>query len=237
MSVTPTAKDNAIAIYEIGIRDGDPHGAMARTGERYTQHSTGVPDGQRGFLAFFDEFLQRNPVRDIEIVRALQDGPLVFLQAYQSLNGGQARWVTADIFDSDAAGKIIEHWDVIEAYQASNPAGRSSVDGPTDVLDAASTEANRERVESLYARHLIPAQADGVDALIDADLAQHGSLLSDGRDAFVATWAGPGAAWTFDEAVRVVAEGNFVAVRESGRCATPRSSTCAWLPTSGSPQP
>ena len=109
-----TAKENAIALYMEGIRDGHPREAVAKyTGARYTQHSTGVADGAEGFVAFFEPFIARNPGRDIRVVRALQDGRYVFLQAYQNINDGEAEWITTDFFDSDENGKIVEHWDVI----------------------------------------------------------------------------------------------------------------------------
>lgn len=58
-----------------GIRDGDARRAVqAYTGARYIQHSTGVADGVEGFLSFFEPFMQRNPKREIEIVRAIEDG-------------------------------------------------------------------------------------------------------------------------------------------------------------------
>jgi predicted SnoaL-like aldol condensation-catalyzing enzyme len=33
---------------------------------------------------------------------------------YQSLNDGEAEWVTTDFFDTDENDKIIEHWDNAE---------------------------------------------------------------------------------------------------------------------------
>lgn len=46
---------NATGLYMEGIRDGNPRQAVEKyTGDRYRQHSTGVPDGKDGFLAFFD---------------------------------------------------------------------------------------------------------------------------------------------------------------------------------------
>ena len=83
-----TAKlDNAIALYMDGIRDGNAREAVTKyTGDRYTQHSTGVRDGVEGFVEFFEPFLERNPVRDIQIIRSFEDGQYVFLQAYQNLS-------------------------------------------------------------------------------------------------------------------------------------------------------
>ncbi|MGH9896232.1 MAG: nuclear transport factor 2 family protein, partial [bacterium] len=93
--------DNAVGLYLDGIRDGNVREAVRKyTGERSTQHSTGVRDGAEGFIEFFEPFLERNPDRDIRIVRAFEDGRHVFVQAYQSLNGGQSKWVTTDLFDT-----------------------------------------------------------------------------------------------------------------------------------------
>ena len=47
-------------------------------------------------------------------------GNFVFIHAYQSLNDGEAEWVTTDFFDTNAEGKIIEHWDVIAKYAPEN---------------------------------------------------------------------------------------------------------------------
>jgi len=138
-----TAIENAHALYMEGIRDGHPREALAKyVGARYTQHSTGVADGPEGFLEFFEPFLKRNPKREIRIVRSFQDGYYVFVQAYQSLNDGQARWVTMDIFDSDEHGRIVEHWDVIVPFI------EGAVDGETKIVDLDKTEANKETVRA-----------------------------------------------------------------------------------------
>jgi len=47
-------------------------------------------------------------------LRALEDGQYVFLHVFQSLNNGEAEWVTTDFFDTDEDGKIVEHWDNAE---------------------------------------------------------------------------------------------------------------------------
>ncbi len=49
-------------------------------------------------------------------MRAIEDANFVFVHAHQKLNDGVAEWVTADIFCSDENGRIVEHWDVIDAY-------------------------------------------------------------------------------------------------------------------------
>jgi len=111
-----------------GIRDGRVREAVeAYTGDRYTQHSTGVADGVGGFVAFFEPFVERTPLRDIRIVRSIVDGSFVFVQVYQDLNNGEARWLTTDMFDTDANGKIVEHWDNMEPLpEGPNPTRASS---------------------------------------------------------------------------------------------------------------
>jgi predicted SnoaL-like aldol condensation-catalyzing enzyme len=112
--------ENAQKLYLRGIRDGAVDEVLSDyMGATYTQHSTGVKDGKACFAEFFQDFFRRNPKREIEIVRAFEDGPFVFLRVYQNLNDGAAQWVTADIFRADEEGRIedgriAEHWDIAE---------------------------------------------------------------------------------------------------------------------------
>ncbi len=216
----PTAREHAIDLYMRGIRDGDARAALdLNTGERYTQHSTGVQDGKEGFIAFFEPFLERNPVRDMRIVRALQEGPLVFVHAYQNLNEGQAEWVTMDFFDSDDSGKIVEHWDCIEAFTASNPAGRSSVDGPTEITDLDKTASNKAHVQDFIQTCLVSGDAEKAAGFVNGYI-QHHAHLGDGIDGLAGLVNDPEIALKYLETPLMVAEGNFVAalsrVRFSG---------------------
>ena len=134
--MTTHGMENAKALYLEGIRDGNVHEALEKyTGHRYTQHSTGVADGQDGFAAFFEPFLKRNSIRDVQIIHAFDDGRYVFLHAHQSLNHGEHRWVTMDMFDTDADGRIIEHWDVIAAYSDETPSGYNMVGETSELID------------------------------------------------------------------------------------------------------
>ncbi|MEM9497899.1 MAG: nuclear transport factor 2 family protein [Pseudomonadota bacterium] len=207
-----TAKDNAIGLYLEGIRDGHPREAIAKyTGARYTQHSTGVADGPEGFVSFFEPFLARNPDRDIQVVRALQDGSNVFVHVHQVLNGGTARWVTTDFFESDAAGRIVEHWDVIEADQGLNPAGRSQVDGPAELTDFDQTDANKAVVQDFIDAVLIRRDLARAPEFLAADLMQHTPGQQDGRGAFDAFYGAGDCPLSYQECFMAVGEGNFVA--------------------------
>ncbi|MFW2390156.1 MAG: nuclear transport factor 2 family protein [Polyangiales bacterium] len=176
--------EHAKGIYLEGIRDGRVREAItAHTGARYTQHSAGVADGVEGFVEFFEPFIERNPKRDIQIVRVFEDGRYVFVHAYQSLNDGEAEWVTTDLFDTDEDGKIIEHWDVISAFEGPLPSGNSQVDGTTEIGDLELTEYNKARVRLFMTEVLQNQDLSYFDDYVAADLVQHGVGLENGRDA------------------------------------------------------
>ncbi len=214
-----TAKDNALGIYLTGIRDGRPHEAMQNyTGERYTQHSTGVGDGKEGFIAFFEPFLERNPKRDIQVLRALQDGRHVFVHVFQSLNDGEAQWVTTDFFDSDDEGKIIEHWDVIGEYNPSNLSGHSNIDGATEITDLDKTEANKALVREFMDVCLIGNDASKLGGYISAEsYIDHSPNAPDGLEHFKSLWAAPNYPLSYQECFLMVGEGNFVATLNRAR--------------------
>lgn len=108
---------NAQKLYLEGIGEGDYETAIDKySGKEYVQHSTGVKTGQDGFKQFFADFTTRNPKRKMKIVHSIEEGNLAFLFVVQALNGID-RWVTMDIFAGDENNKLVEHWDVIEAFE------------------------------------------------------------------------------------------------------------------------
>jgi len=204
---------NAVGLYMDGIRDGNPREAVERyTGDRYTQHSTGVADGRDGFVAFFEPFLGRNPVRDIRIVRSIVDGQHVFVHAFQELNHGEARWVTTDFFDTDENDRIVEHWDVIAPYVDEMPSGRTSIDGPTTITDEEKTKENKAIVRSMIEDLLMPdGDLSRVDQYIAVDYLQHNAEVPDGIEAFRSLLADPDRPLWYHDIVLLVGQGNFVA--------------------------
>ena len=205
--------DNAIALYLEGIRDGNAREAVTKyTGDRYTQHSTGVKDGIDGFVEFFTDFLARNPERDIQVVRGWEDGRYVFLHVLQSLNGGETRWVTTDFFDTDDNDRIIEHWDVISAFAPRTPAGHTSVDGATAITDVDMTDENKALVRAMIEDLLMPG-GDPANATryIAPDYIQHNAEVADGIDAFARHIGAPDRPLWYHDIVLLVGRGNFVA--------------------------
>ncbi|MQQ58896.1 polyketide cyclase, partial [Streptococcus mitis] len=134
---------NAHNLYIHAIQDGRVAEAQAQSvGDTYIQHSTGVPDGKEGFAAFFENFFERHPERQIKIVRTIEDGNLVFVHVHQYLNGGEAQWVTTDTFRADENGRIVEHWDVIDYYRAPENGQLAQIFGDFEITDLDKTVAN-----------------------------------------------------------------------------------------------
>ncbi len=205
---------NARNLYLEGIRDGKAREAVTKyTGERYTQHSTGVRDGIEGFVEFFEPFIKRNPHRDIQLVRGLVDGQHVFIHAYQNINKGEAQWVTTDFFDTDENDKIIEHWDVIAPYSKSNPSGHSSVDGPTEIIDLDKTEENKALARSLIEDGLMTGGDPSklADYISEDQYIQHNPEVADGLEHFQKLATMPNRPLNYEEIVLLVGQGNFVA--------------------------
>ncbi len=206
---------NALGLYIEGIRDGNMQQALDKyTGNRYTQHSTGVGDGKEGFIAFFTAFLERNPVRDIQVVRIIEDGRYVFCHVYQNLNNGGAQWVTADLFDTDDNDKLIEHWDVIQEYAQSTASGRTMVDGPTDVEELHKTDSNKAIVRNFVDNILVGGKVDTVTDYISTEhYHQHNPLIEDGLEGlgkFLSSLAESGTPLKYLKVHHLIGQGNFV---------------------------
>lgn len=211
-----SALEHAKALYLTGIRDGEPRRAVAEhTGERYTQHSTGVKDGPEGFVEFFEAFLERNPEREIDIVRAFADGDLVFMHAAQRLNGGQSRWITMDILQADADGRMIEHWDVIAEWVDESVSGHSQIDGATEPIDLHRTEQSKALVSDFIRDVLTDGKADRITDYISTEsYIQHNPLVGDGLDGlstFLSRLAADGGSLVYLETPLVVSNGDMVA--------------------------
>ncbi len=202
--------ENVRSIYMEGIAGGNARDAVTKyTGHRYTQHSTGVGDGTDGFLAFFEPFVERNPKREIEIVRIFEDGPWVFCSAYQSLNDGAAQWVTMDMFYTDENGLILEHWDTIAPFVESTTSGENMVGGASRVDTSADTEANKDTVLEYTKQVRQERKLDRIAYFVKADLTQHAAPISAGRSG-LQDWLSTEDAGTYDMLFHLMGQGDFV---------------------------
>lgn len=117
-------KKNAINFYRTAYL-GEPKKAVAQyVGAQYIQHNPLVGNGKQAFIDYFEEMARDYPQKSIEFVRCIAEGDLVSLHTHQTWPGN-AQYVTMDFFRFDSQGKIIEHWDAIQAVPEENKNGNT----------------------------------------------------------------------------------------------------------------
>ena len=203
--------ENAKNLYIEGIKEGNIDAVKMYSGERYTQHSTGVKDGADGFIEFFKGFLERTTDRDIRVIRAIEDGRFVFLHVYQDIDNGSAKWVTTDMFDTDENDKLIEHWDVISPYIAPEEtvSGNDMVLGDFEIKDLDKTEQNKSTVRSFIVDVFQNGNHGNVGNYISSETyINRNPHVPNGIEAvkqFLATQS-----FSYDFVFKVIGQGNYV---------------------------
>jgi len=114
MSDPEANKRNVVAFYEMMFNDCKPAQAIAQfAGDVYIQHNTHVADGKQAFINYFERMAAEYPGKRVDVKRAFADGDHVILHCHQIWPEG-LEYAGIDIFRLDHAGKIVEHWDVLQ---------------------------------------------------------------------------------------------------------------------------
>lgn len=101
--------------------------ATASLSEDYRQHNPMVANGRAAFIAAFTRVFADNPASRVEIVRSAADGDLVFLHVHSRSGPEDPGHAVVDIFRV-VEGRIVEHWDVIQAVPTISVSGNTMFD-------------------------------------------------------------------------------------------------------------
>lgn len=187
----------------------------------YIQHNPMVPSGTAPIKAFLEKAatIETPDLPPNETHRILAEGNLV--ATHSTLYGfGPEPLVAFDIFRIED-GKIAEHWDnLIPLRDTPNPAGRTQVDGATEITDLDKTEANKALVTDLLQRMFIDGEKLDVTQYISpVTYLQHNPDAGDGLQGLQALMqanAAKGMSMKYSALHIVVAEGNFVLTASEG---------------------
>jgi predicted SnoaL-like aldol condensation-catalyzing enzyme len=111
---TQENKQAAARLFE-GFRTGDLSVVDDLFVDDYVQHNPQAPDGRAATKALFAEF---GPL-DLTVYRIFGEGNWVFVHS------SNATWnmANADVFLFNEAGKIVEHWDVLQSLPGTTVSG------------------------------------------------------------------------------------------------------------------
>jgi predicted SnoaL-like aldol condensation-catalyzing enzyme len=107
-------KKIVVDFYEKALNQKDYEAAAQYFGPRYIQHNPNVPNGPDGLKVLVTLLKEKFPNARSEIKRVIAEGDLVVLHVHAVREPGQRGTAIVDIFRVEN-GKIVEHWDVIQA--------------------------------------------------------------------------------------------------------------------------
>jgi predicted SnoaL-like aldol condensation-catalyzing enzyme len=110
-----TNKQTVVAFYTLAFNDKRPEEAVQRyVGDRYTQHNPLAGDGSGPFVEFVKAYTGQFPELSVDIKRVIAEGDLVVTHGLIKASPEDRGTAAVDIFRLED-GKVVEHWDVLQA--------------------------------------------------------------------------------------------------------------------------
>jgi predicted SnoaL-like aldol condensation-catalyzing enzyme len=202
------AKQQVVALLK-SLETGAAEPVKVVNPNKYTQHNLAVGDGLAGLGAV----LQAAPKGSLKAntVRVFQDGDYVFAHTDYNFFGPK---IGFDIFRFEN-GQIVEHWDNLqEKAAAPNPAGRTMIDGATQVSDLDKTDANKALVRNFVQDVLAGGNFNKLtDYISTTTYLQHNPNIGDGLSGLgtaIEAMTKAGVTMKYTQLHKVLGEGNFV---------------------------
>ena len=107
-------KQIAIEFYNAALNEKNWEKTKSFIGNRYVQHNLGAIDGPEGLKAHIEYLKKEFPNNHGEIKHALADGDLVALHVHNQRSPELRGNAVVDLFRIEN-GKVVEHWDVVQA--------------------------------------------------------------------------------------------------------------------------
>ncbi len=118
-------KQNVLEFYEMAFNQHKVAEATEKyVGKEYLQHNPDVADGGKAFVDAFAPFVKAHPEYKNEVKRVIAEGDLVMVHVHSTMGKDDRGEAVVDIFRLDEQGKIVEHWDVIQAVPEKSASGR-----------------------------------------------------------------------------------------------------------------
>jgi predicted SnoaL-like aldol condensation-catalyzing enzyme len=107
--------------------EGRPADAVSEcVGSTYVQHSPTAEDGAEAFIAFATKLTRERPDLTVDMKRVIASDDLVAVHSHVTgfddpVDGVDRGLAAVDIYRLDEAGRIVEHWDVLQPIAAELP--------------------------------------------------------------------------------------------------------------------